>query len=320
MPRPAAGHNKPGDEMNPLQFAMMALMSVAAAAGLSAEKPASLMPCRCEPDRRLAVTKPMLKGEDIKGLQDYLTHLGYHPGPADGIYGSATAAAVKEFQQHNRLRADGVVAGAVWQALGQEPAGRDKAIPARSGGVVLIVDTRLATLWVWQDGRILAEYPIALGKRETPTPLGTYRIKFKSKWSGGFGTRFLGLDVPWGIYGIHGTNKPWSIGNYASHGCIRLFNRDIEQLYRLVVPGTAVHIIGDPFYGTTRLGKGDNGAPAAFLQRRLKQLGFYRGRDDGYYGPATESAVKSFQRSSGLPVTGIVGLAEIRALKLRPTD
>ena len=46
-------------------------------------------------------------------------------------------------------------------------------------------------------------------------------------WGGGFGTRWLGLNVPWGIYGIHGTNQPWSIGTQASAGCIRMFNRHV---------------------------------------------------------------------------------------------
>jgi hypothetical protein len=43
-------------------------------------------------------------------------------------------------------------------------------------------------------------------------------------------------------YGIHGTNEPKSIGKAASHGCIRLRNRDIEQLFRMVSVGDTVQI------------------------------------------------------------------------------
>jgi lipoprotein-anchoring transpeptidase ErfK/SrfK len=43
-----------------------------------------------------------------------------------------------------------------------------------------------------------------------------------------------------GEYAIHGTNRPASIGGFVSHGCIRMYNSDIQQLYRLVNVGTPV--------------------------------------------------------------------------------
>jgi len=43
-------------------------------------------------------------------------------------------------------------------------------------------------------------------------------------------------------YGIHGTNTPSSIGHNASHGCIRMRNRDVEQLFDMVAVGDAVEI------------------------------------------------------------------------------
>jgi len=42
--------------------------------------------------------------------------------------------------------------------------------------------------------------------------------------------------------GIHGTDEPWVVGSYASHGCVRLRNSDITTLAGLVVPGTPVEI------------------------------------------------------------------------------
>ena len=50
------------------------------------------------------------------------------------------------------------------------------------------------------------------------------------------------LNVPWGIYGIHGTDKPWSIGQAVSHGCVRMYNQDAEELYGKVPVGTPVRI------------------------------------------------------------------------------
>jgi lipoprotein-anchoring transpeptidase ErfK/SrfK len=43
-------------------------------------------------------------------------------------------------------------------------------------------------------------------------------------------------------YGLHGTDEPESIGQSASHGCVRLRNEDIETLYRIVPIGTVVYI------------------------------------------------------------------------------
>jgi lipoprotein-anchoring transpeptidase ErfK/SrfK len=52
------------------------------------------------------------------------------------------------------------------------------------------------------------------------------------------GVRALTLDR--GEYAIHGTNRPDSIGTYASYGCIRMYNRDIVDLFERVQVGTPV--------------------------------------------------------------------------------
>ena len=46
-------------------------------------------------------------------------------------------------------------------------------------------------------------------------------------------------------YPIHGTNTPSSIGRNTSHGCIRLRNRDVEQLFKMVAVGDQVELHGD---------------------------------------------------------------------------
>jgi lipoprotein-anchoring transpeptidase ErfK/SrfK len=55
------------------------------------------------------------------------------------------------------------------------------------------------------------------------------------------GEAVLGLDR--GNYAIHGTNDPASIGGFVSHGCIRLYNQDIVDLYRRVAIGTEVDVL-----------------------------------------------------------------------------
>jgi len=55
------------------------------------------------------------------------------------------------------------------------------------------------------------------------------------------GEAALGLDR--GNYAIHGTNDPSSIGHFVSHGCIRMYNQDIVDLYSRVRIGTAVYVL-----------------------------------------------------------------------------
>lgn len=114
-------------------------------------------------------------------------------------------------------------------------------------------------LYHYDDGERVAAYPCAVGKPETPTPAGTFATGAKSVnptwyWEGkaippgpenGLGTRFISIandTYPKG-YGIHGTNEPDSIGTASSHGCIRMYNKDVEALYPMVAAGETVVIV-----------------------------------------------------------------------------
>jgi lipoprotein-anchoring transpeptidase ErfK/SrfK len=55
------------------------------------------------------------------------------------------------------------------------------------------------------------------------------------------GAAAMGLDR--GNYAIHGTNNPGSIGGFVSHGCIRMYNADIMDLYRRAPVGTEVYVL-----------------------------------------------------------------------------
>lgn len=99
-------------------------------------------------------------------------------------------------------------------------------------------------LYLIRDNKIFKSYPIAVGKPSSPTPRGTFRIENAAVNPGGpFGVRWLGLDAPYGDYGIHGTNNPSSIGKAVSNGCIRMHNRDILDLVKYVWVGTVVKIV-----------------------------------------------------------------------------
>lgn len=72
-------------------------------------------------------------------------------------------------------------------------------------------------------------------KRDKP---GLPRVIPGGSKSNPMGTRALVLDR--GQYAIHGTNNPKSIGTFASYGCVRMFNADIQDLYDRVGVGTTV--------------------------------------------------------------------------------
>lgn len=105
-------------------------------------------------------------------------------------------------------------------------------------------------------GRLIRTFPIAIGKPSTPTPTGRFFINELLKQpdpAGAYGPYAFGTsdfsDVIRhfgnggnGQIGIHGTDQPWVIGTSASHGCIRLYNRDIVWLAQRIPLGTPVRI------------------------------------------------------------------------------
>ena len=110
----------------------------------------------------------------------------------------------------------------------------------------ITINTSYRVLYLLNGSKLLENYPIAVGKPSTPTPTGIYSVVNKIINPGGMlGTRWLGLNIPNGVYGIHGTNNPESIGKAISNGCIRLHNQDIEKFFPNVSVGTEVAITAD---------------------------------------------------------------------------
>jgi hypothetical protein len=99
-------------------------------------------------------------------------------------------------------------------------------------------------------------YKVAVGKPETPSPLGNFWIAVKVKnptWYPGdkrqpvrpgpanpLGRYWLGLNRKG--YGIHGNNQEQSVGFPVSRGCFRMANEDIEELFQLIAVGTTVQV------------------------------------------------------------------------------
>jgi L,D-transpeptidase ErfK/SrfK len=93
-----------------------------------------------------------------------------------------------------------------------------------------------------KNNQILRTYPVGIGRTQHPTPLGNFIIINKAPNPGGvFGTMWMSISKK--HYGIHGTNDPSSIGKIVSRGCIRMHNKDVEELASLIPIGTSVLIM-----------------------------------------------------------------------------
>jgi len=120
--------------------------------------------------------------------------------------------------------------------------------------LVSLVDRKLAVV---DNGVVVATFEVAVGADVSPSPTGEFKIVSRvsnptyyhrgtvipTGKDNPVGTRWVGLSLKG--YGIHGTNAPRSIGRAASHGCIRLRNRDMERLFTMLKVGDAVQIHGE---------------------------------------------------------------------------
>jgi lipoprotein-anchoring transpeptidase ErfK/SrfK len=121
--------------------------------------------------------------------------------------------------------------------------------------VVSIPDRKLVLI---EAGRVVRIYAAAVGAPSSPSPTGTFTIVQRianPAWYGPgkvvgpgkdnpLGPRWIGLSRK--SYGIHGTNNPRSIGHCASHGCIRMRNSDVKDLFERVAVGDVVELRAAP--------------------------------------------------------------------------
>jgi L,D-transpeptidase ErfK/SrfK len=284
-------------------LALVLILTVLFAPGMKSQVPSALR--YHETDEPLVPQAPPVKRHDVYELKERLRDLGFYAGAINEVYDTEAVEAVKKFQRSYWLEPNGVVNQHTWKALGigivrpLQPAAKE--MP--KGEIHLEIDTEKAQLTAFVNGVVWKAYPVAVGKWATLTPVGEWKIIEKGFETGGaFGTRWMALDVPWGGYGIHGTNRPWSIGTYASLGCVRMFNEDVEELFDLVPIGTRVRIMGyrPPLDFGRPFGPGTIGPEVVRLQEALREFGFDTGPSDGRYGPRTSEAVQEIREVFGL--------------------
>jgi lipoprotein-anchoring transpeptidase ErfK/SrfK len=126
--------------------------------------------------------------------------------------------------------------------------------------VNLLLNLKQRRVYVYKGDKVIAKYPVAIGKKGWETPLGEWQVMEKIKNPGWtsfktgevmkpgkenpLGVRWIGFWTNGeDVIGFHGTPNIKSIGTAASHGCVRMYNRDVRALYRLVKVGTTVKVV-----------------------------------------------------------------------------
>lgn len=176
--------------------------------------------------------------------------------------------------------------------------------PVKRVIVVSLEDRKLALV---EEGQIKKVYTVAVGKPTTPSPTGkftiTRRIKNPTYSHDGktvlpgpgnpVGTRWMGLSVKG--YGIHGTNEPRSIGKAASHGCIRMARKDLEEMYEMVSVGDTVELVGERNEETAQLFGGEQKPVVAGEQQPVMTASIT---------PAVTTITTTEAATEGVAVTG----------------
>jgi lipoprotein-anchoring transpeptidase ErfK/SrfK len=118
----------------------------------------------------------------------------------------------------------------------------------------IVIDLSQRRLTVFQHGGEVASFPVAVGRPGLATPTGFFYVTQKLRPpspNGAYGALALGTSAfqpklsNWpggGVVGIHGTNQDALIGKAISHGCVRMHNKDILEVSRLVPTGSPVVI------------------------------------------------------------------------------
>ncbi len=226
-------------------------------------------------------------GEDVKGVQNRLTELGYYTGSISGTYSRSTEDAVKAFQKKSSLEADGVLGVITRSALyGQyavsikptatlapevsyEPITKENVIIIRSGtigNVVLRLQTRLQELGYYTsrlDGVYLTDDIEAVRAFQKASGL---KVDGKA-----------GYDTQTALY---------------AETAVRADSNAVQE-------ETAKR---------QTLRYGSEGADVTKLQNRLIALGYLSGKADGMYGKNTKAAVTAFQKNNKLSADGVAGV------------
>lgn len=321
------------------------------------------------------------KGEEVKQVQTRLTELGFFDGPISGNYMNQTLEAVKKFQEHNGLKADGVTGQDTWDMLFNSADVLDTSATPRPTPVptpvpyAITVDVRnQVTIVYGRDDNGAFTVPVrrmicSTGMKATPSDVGEWELNGrKARWAyfpawGSHAQYWTRINANIAFHSVIYRKVDYQalsvksynmLGQRASHGCIRLLVSDAKWIYDNIEEGVVVTVTEDlpedqelvkslkppalnktymrpvttpeptpePSYTSDgmppqpfrRLKKGSEGEDVYWLQRKLKELGYYTGTVTGAYYNGTAAAVKAYQKEHGLRADGVAGTNTLEKL------
>ena len=226
------------------------------------------------------------EGSEVKRMQQRLKELGYLSGKADGVFGDATEAAVRYFQQRNNLTVDGKAGTKTLEKL-------------YSSSAKAAVATPTPTAKPTNTPKV------------TATPKAESLDYYLENGSSGTKVRTLQnrlIELGWLVGEADG-----KYGN-ATEYAVKAFQERYSSLWDdgVAGPDTLKQLYGAGAATTKTpaasigmsLTYGDDGDAVKAMQKRLKELGFYTKSVDGDYGSTTKAAVIAFQAANGLSDTG----------------
>lgn len=126
--------------------------------------------------------------------------------------------------------------------------------------ISLVIKLGERRVYVYQRHQLKMSFPVAIGREGWETPVGKHQVIqmfHDPTWQHPFTGELVppGRDNPLGVrwigfwtdgtnyIGFHGTPNEESIGNPASHGCVRMYNQDVIKLFEMVRIGTPVEVV-----------------------------------------------------------------------------
>jgi lipoprotein-anchoring transpeptidase ErfK/SrfK len=209
---------------------------------------------------------PVQRGPLAIAASTLLGAIAVMPNPAAAAFNSPMPA-------RERLGLPASEAGAIDQpATGS----RGGTVPAAEPGLQLVLDRQARLLRLLENGQERRRFPVAVGMPGWETPVGEFQVLEKTRnpvWehpqtgrlqpagpANPLGSRWIGfhrdcngrkgwdgdqvLDIKGCVAaGFHGTPHRWTVGRAVSHGCVRLYDEDVRELFELVSIGTRVSVL-----------------------------------------------------------------------------
>lgn len=235
-------------------------------------------------------------GEAVKHVQTMLRALGFYTGSLDGDYGDGTEKAVKDFQKQYKLTEDGKVGPKTLTALEKAKATKrptasptPKATPKKTATPK---PTQRST--ATPRASSYSKLYLRLGSKGSDVKKMQERLISLGYLSGNATGSFDGTTEK-AIIAFQKRNCSYSDGVAGPDTLTALYSADAKRT------SSSAGTIGISYR------YGDSGDKVKAIQQKLKDLEYFTGSCTGTFGPATEEAVKAFQRKNGLSADGVVG-------------